>query len=197
MIALPKRRYTLEEYIELDKNSEEKYEYFNGEVFAMAGGSPDHARISLNVCTALIQKLRGRECEAFNGEMRIKVPAAFPYRYPDASVVCGAPIFDEIQGQVMLVNPILMIEVLSPSTAAYDLGEKFTAYQSIETFQEYLLISQDRPLVIQHVRQPKKKWLRTDIEGVDSEVAFESINATLTLREICERVNFQPEEPPV
>ena len=114
MAALPKRKYTLEEYIELDKNSEEKHEYFNGEVFAMSGGSPDHARISGNVYSAIQQKLSGQSCEAFNSDMRLKVPAAFPYRYPDASVVCGEPIFEEIRGQQMLVNPILIVEVLSP-----------------------------------------------------------------------------------
>jgi len=195
MITLPKRKYTLEEYIELDKNSEEKYEYFNGEIFAMVGGSPNHARISGNVYSSLQQRLRGRGCEAFNSDMWVKVLAASPYCYPDASVVCGEPVFEEFQGQQMLVNPVLIVEVLSPSTAAYDLGEKFTAYQSIGAFQEYLLISQDRPFVIQHVRQSERKWLRTDIEGLDSEVALESITVTLALHEIYERVNFQTEEP--
>jgi len=195
MTALPNRRYTLEEYIELDKNSEEKYEYFNGEVFAMVGGSPNHARISGNVYSALRQRLQGQSCEAFNSDMRVKVLAASPYCYPDTSVVCGEPIFEELQGQQMLVNPVLIVEVLSPSTAAYDLGEKFTAYQSIETFQEYLSISQERPYVIQYVRQAKRGWLRTDIVGLDSEVALESVNATLPLSEIYERVNFQTEEP--
>src|SRR2546425_4299533 len=104
MTALPKRKYTLEEYIELDKNSEEKYEYFNGEVFAMVGGSPNHARISGNVYSALQQKLQGRSCEAFNSDMRVKVLADSPYCYPDTSVVCGEPLFEEFQGQQMLVN---------------------------------------------------------------------------------------------
>jgi Uma2 family endonuclease len=191
MTALPKKKYTLEEYLELDKSSEERYEYFDGEVFAMAGGSPDHARISLNVCTALNQKLKDRTCEAFNSEVRIKVPAALPFRYPDASVVCGEPIFEELDGQQMLVNPILIVEVLSPSTIAYDLGDKFTAYQSIETFREYLLISQDRPHVIQHIKQAKRRWLRIEIEGMDSEVTLESVGVTLTLNEMYSRVKFQ------
>jgi|SRR5262245_38502031 len=86
MTALPKKKYTLKEYLELDKNSEERYEYFDGEVFAMAGGSPSHARISGNAYSTLQAKLRGGRCEAFNSEMRIKVPLALPYRYPDASV---------------------------------------------------------------------------------------------------------------
>lgn len=196
MTALPNKRYTLEEYIELDKNSEEKYEYFDGEVFAMAGGSPDHSRISVNVCSALTQKLRGQPCEAFNSDLRVKVPAAFPYRYPDASVVCGEPIFEEIRGQSMLVNPILLVEVLSPSTVAYDLAEKFTAYQSIESFQEYLLVSQSHPHVIRYVRQGGGGWLRTEVDGLESEVTLESITVTLPLSEIYERVNFKKEQPP-
>lgn len=194
MTAVPKKKYTLEEYLELDKNSEERYEYFDGEVFAMAGGSPDHARLSGAVYALLEQKLEGRDCEAFNSEMRIRVPTALPYRYPDALVVCGEPIFEEIDGQQMLVNPTLLVEVLSPSTAAYDLVDKFTAYQSIDTFREYLLVSQDRPHVIQHVKQAKRKWLRIEIEGMDSEVTLESIGVTLTLREIYRRVKFRTAE---
>lgn len=194
MTAVPKKKYTLEEYLELDKNSEERYEYFDGEVFAMAGGSPDHARLSGAVYALLEQKLEGRDCEAFNSEMRIRVPTALPYRYPDALVVCGEPIFEEIDGQQMLVNPTLLVEVLSPSTAAYDLVDKFTAYQSIDTFREYLLVSQDRPHVIQHIKQAKRKWLRIEIEGMDSEVTLESIGVTLTLREIYRRVKFRTAE---
>lgn len=194
MTAVPKKKYTLEEYLELDKNSEERYEYFDGEVFAMAGGSPDHARLSGSVYALLERKLEGRDCEAFNSEMRIKVPTALPYRYPDASVVCGEPIFEEIDGQQMLVNPTLLVEVLSPSTAAYDLVDKFTAYQSIDTFREYLLVSQDRPHFIQHIKQAKRKWLRIEIEGMDSEVTLESIGVTLMLREIYRRVKFKAAE---
>lgn len=192
MTAIPvsSRKYTLEEYLELDKNSEEKYEYFNGEVFAMAGGSPNHARLGFDIGTLFSQKLKGRNCEAFNSDMRVKVPAALPYRYPDLSVVCGKPVFEELNGQEMLVNPILIVEVLSPSTAAYDLKDKFTAYQSIDSFQEYLIVSQDRPHVIQHIRQSKGRWLRIDIEGLDAEVALEFVNVTLSLNEIYERVKF-------
>ena len=193
MSAIPvsKRKYTLDEYLELDKNSEEKYEYFDGEIFDMAGGSPSHARAGGNVYSLFQQRLRGRDCEAFNSDMRVKVPAALPYRYPDVSVVCGEPIFEELNGQEMLVNPVLIVEVLSPSTAAYDLKDKFTAYQSIDSFREYLIVSQDRPHIIQHIRQSKGRWLRIEIEGLDGEVALESVNVTLPLSEIYERVKFQ------
>ena len=192
MSAVPvsSRKYTLEEYLELDKNSEEKYEYFDGEVFAMAGGSPNHSRIGFDIGALFNQKLKDKNCEAFNSDMRVKVPAALPYRYPDISVVCGEPIFEDLNGQEMLVNPVLIVEVLSPTTAAYDLKDKFTAYQSIDSFREYLIVSQDRPHIIQHIRQSINRWLRIDIEGLDSEVALESINVTLPLSEIYERVKF-------
>ena len=193
MTTLPSRRYSLEEYIELDKTSEERYEYFDGLVFAMTGGSPNHARISGNVYASIRERLRGRNCEAFNSEMRIKVPHAMPYRYPDATVVCGDPVFEELEGQEMLVNPLLIVEVLSRSTAAYDLGEKFTAYQAIASFQEYLVISQERPHVIGHLRQGPQRWLRIETVGLENAVTLESLNITLPLAEIYERVSFQRE----
>lgn len=190
MTALPKHRYTMEEYIELDKNSEERYEFFDGEVFAMAGGSIEHAVIAANTIRALGNKLEGKKCFVLTSDVRIKVPAALPYRYPDASVVCGEPITEELQGQQMLVNPILIVEVLSPSTAAYDLGDKFSAYQSITSFREYLVISQERPHVIQHVRQSSGKWLRSEASGLEATVTLESLDITLSLSEIYQRVEF-------
>ena len=189
MTALPKQRYTIEEYIELDKNSEERFEYFDGEVFAMAGSSPNHVRISRNVCNKLSQKLENRDCEAFPSDMRIKVPAAWPYRSPDVSVACGEQIYETIQGVEMLLNPILLVEVLSDSTAAYDLDAKFTEYQSIESFREYLLIAQDRPHVIRYVRQAQG-WLRTEADGLENAVTLESLDVTLPLSEIYARVKF-------
>ncbi len=193
MTALPKQKYTIEEYVELEKNSEERFEYFNGEVFSMAGGSPDHARISGRIFSLLENVLIESQCEAFNSEMRIKVPGAWPYRYPDVSVVCGEQIYEKFFGVEMLVNPILLVEVLSESTAAYDLGEKFTAYQSIESFREYLLVSQERPHVIHYVRQ-ENGWLRTETIGLENAVALESLDVTLPLSEIYARVNFQSKQ---
>jgi Uma2 family endonuclease len=124
--------------------------------------------------------------------MRIKVPAALPYRYADTSVVCGVPVFDVIDGQQMLVNPILIVEALSHLTAGYDLVEKFVAYQSIATFQEYILISQYRPHVIQYIKQAERRWLRIEIVGMKNTVSMESPRVTLNMGELYERVDFQP-----
>lgn len=190
MSALSKHKMTIEEYIEFDKNSMERYEYFDGEVFAMAGGSPEHARISGNTFARLFLKLLGGKCEVFNADMQLKVPAAPPYRYPDVSVVCGEAVFEEMQGIKLLVNPLLLMEVLSPSTEGYDLGKKFTEYKSIASFQEYLAISQTHPHIIRYSRHPNGFWVRHDIEGLEHEVLLESLNLALPLSEIYERVKF-------
>ncbi|MBI1764721.1 MAG: Uma2 family endonuclease [Acidobacteria bacterium] len=190
MSALPKKLYTLEQYLELDKNSEEKYEFFDGEVFAMAGGSLEHNTISANVIRSLGNKLEGTACRVLSSDMRLKVPLALPYRYPDATVVCGEPVIEKLQGQPMLLNPVLIVEVLSDSTEAYDLGKKFTAYQSIESFREYLLIAQDRPHVIQYVQQEGGKWLRSEHHGLDAVLELEALDFSLPLNEIYQRVTF-------
>lgn len=185
-----KTKLTIEEYLKLEQDSEERYEFVDGEAFCVTGSTVNHARITGNLCTSLHPKLRGTSNEVFNLTMRVKVPAGFPYRYPDASVCCGDAVFEDFHGQVMLVNPILLAEVLSPATEAYDLGKKFTAYQSIESFREYLLIAQDRPYVIQYVKQSQRRWLCIEHEGLDGEVQLESLNVTLTLAELYERVKF-------
>jgi Uma2 family endonuclease len=194
MSALPQPRYSVEEYIELDKNSEGRYEYFDGVVVELSGASLSHNRIVRNLIRNLENQLDGSDCEVLPADMRLKVPAAFPYRYPDVVVVCGEPMIEEMQGLDLLVNPLLIIEVLSPTTEAYDRGLKFSAYQTIASFREYLLAAQDRPHVVQYVRQPNDKWLRSEVAGLDGELTLETINCTLPLREIYQRVTFQPEE---
>jgi Uma2 family endonuclease len=191
MSAIPKHKMTMEEYIEFDKNNEGRWEYFDGEVFDMAGGTLNHNRIIKNILATLEYKFQETRCEPLPSEMRIKVPKALPYRYPDVVVVCGEPIIEKIQGQEMLVNPRLIIEVLSPSTARYDYSAKFIAYRSIESFQEYLLVSQDRPLIIQYVRGPGG-WVRRDTEGMENVMAFASVDCELTLGEIYRLVQFPP-----
>jgi Uma2 family endonuclease len=197
MQALPKRKYTIEEYVELLKTSEERFEYFDGEVFSMAGGKIAHGAISANVLINIGQRLANTSCRAFGPDVALKVPAAWPFRLPDVSVVCGQPIIEDFQGIDCLVNAILIVEVLSDSTGSYDLNEKFVGYQSIESFQEYLAIAQKRAHVIHHVRQADGSWLRRDIIGLDSTVYLESINITLTLQEIYENVNFPESSQPL
>jgi Uma2 family endonuclease len=195
MTALPKYRYTLEEYIQLDKNSEDRYEFFEGDVFAMSGGSIEHSQIASNINRALGNRLAGRPCRVLTSDTRLKVASARPYRYPDVVVVCGKLVTEESHGQVMLVNPQLIVEVLSASTEAYDRGEKFRAYQSIESFREYLLIAQNKAYITHYVRQPDGAWLREDIEGLERSVTLPTLECVVPFDEIYDQIEFPPEEP--
>jgi Uma2 family endonuclease len=122
--------------------------------------------------------------------MRIKVPKAPPYRYADVVVVCGEPVIESIQGLDALVNPRLIVEILSESTEAYDRGKKFHSYQSVDSFEEYLLVAQDRPYVTNYVRQADGNWLRADIEGLEREITLVTIPCKITLSEIYAFVEF-------
>jgi Uma2 family endonuclease len=195
MTAQPdlKRKYTVEEYIELLKNSDERFEYFDGEIFSMAAGKITHGAISSNLIYAFRDKLNDRPCQVFGGDVAIKTARAYPFRLPDVSVICGEPLIEDFQGIEMLVNPLLICEVLSPTTANYDREEKFMVYQGIESFQEYLLVEQDRPHVTRYVRQPDGQWLRADIIGLESAVRLETLGVELQLSEIYRMIKF-PEE---
>jgi Uma2 family endonuclease len=190
MSAMPKLKLSVEEYIEFDKNNEGKWEYFDGEIVNMAGGSLNHNQIAANIARVLGNKLEDKNCRVLPSDMRLKVPKAWPYRYPDVVVVCGEVIIEKIQGQEMLVNPQLIVEVLSPSTEGVDYGVKFTAYQSIPSFCEYLLVAQDRPYVSHYVRQANNEWLRRDIDELDSVVRLVCLNCELTFAEIYRLVDF-------
>jgi Uma2 family endonuclease len=191
MSALPKPYYTVEEYVELLKNSDERYEYFDGEIVAMAGGKIAHSSIAVNITSALQNLLSTRPCRVFNGDAAVKVPAARPFRLPDASVVCGDIVIEDFHGIEMLVNPILIVEVLSSSTANYDREKKFLEYQSIASFQEYFLVEQDRPHVTQYVKQNNGFWLRRDYMGLECEIKLFSVDCTLTLAEIYRDIVFE------
>ncbi|MGI8469208.1 MAG: Uma2 family endonuclease [Pyrinomonadaceae bacterium] len=162
MTVLPKTKMTLKEYFEFDRNAEGNFEYFDGEIFEMSGVSPNHARIERNFLVRLSPRASEKKCEVFPANLRIKVPALPTYRYPDLSVVCGKAEFVEIGGLQCLANPILIVEVLSDSTEKYDQGEKFREYKSIESFNEYLLISSTERIVVLYQKYNEKFWLRSD-----------------------------------
>nr|HQU86940.1 Uma2 family endonuclease [Pyrinomonadaceae bacterium] len=162
-----KNNYTLEEYAELEKSSEERLEYFEGNVWSMAGASPNHEEISANLITELKNKLRGRGCGVYGPNLRVKVPIYPPYRYPDITAVCGEKVFEDFHGLEVLVNPSLVVEILSPSTEKFDQGDKFTYYKSIESLQEYLLISQDKPHVVLYTKQTAEAWLHREFNSLN------------------------------
>lgn len=192
MSAQVKRKYTLEEYFELERKSEERFEYFQGEIFAMSGASPTHTRIQGNIYFALRSKLRDKNCEVFLADLRVKVPSAPPFRYPDLSALCGEPKFEEIGGLQALTNPSLIIEVLSPTTEIYDRTEKFRHYKSIESFTEHLLVAQDRPHVTQFIRHENGFWLQAEFNSLDETIKLTSLDCVLTMQEIFQDVEFPP-----
>ena len=189
MSAIPKQKYTLEEYFELDRNSEANFEYFNGEVFEMSGVSPNHATIEVNLISNLSPVARDKGCQIFPANLRVKVPALPTYRYPDLSGVCGGAKFVEIGGLQCLVNPVLIVEVLSESTAAYDQGEKFRLYKSIETFREYILISQDTPDVSHFLKHNERFWLQSNYTSGES-LHVETLGFDLSVDEIYRGIEF-------
>jgi Uma2 family endonuclease len=190
MAANPERRYTLEEYLELDRTSEERLEFWDGEVFCMSGGSQAHDRILVNCIVHLSAKLDSSKCRVFSSDMKIKVPAAPPYRYADVSALCGEAQFEEVGGTDALTNPQLIIEVLSPSTEAYDRGEKFTHYKSIPTLREYLLVAQHRPHVTRLYKQDDGKWIHTEANELKATLTLDSLGRELPLGEIYRGVSF-------
>lgn len=183
-------KYTLEAYLEFDHNSEEKIEYWDGNVFMLAGASEIHDRIQGNGYFALRSKLQGGNCRVFLSDMRVKVPAYPPYRYPDLSVLCGQPIIETIGRQEMLVNPSLIVEILPETTAEFDRGYKFTYYKSIESFVEYILIAQDRPHVTQFVKQLDNSWLNHEFNSLEKSFRLESLDCEINLTELYEDVVF-------
>ncbi len=197
MTALPKYKYTLEEYLELDAKSEARLEYWDGEIFDMSGASDNHDHIEGNVFWYMKLRTKERGCRTFTANMRIRVPTMPPYRYGDVSALCRQPQFVKVGGVDVLTNPALIIEVLSTSTESYDRGDKFTHYKSIPSFCEYLLIAQHRPHVSQYLRQDDGSWLQREYNDLAEVLTLTSVGCELSLREIYEHVTFDesPKNP--
>ena len=190
MTALPKKKkYTSEEYLALEEKAEYRSEYVDGSIFKMAGGTEAHIQISYNVTRLFADKLRGK-CRAYQSEMKVWVEETRTYFYPDVTVVCGERRFHN--GNTGIVeNPVLLVEVLSRSTEDYDKNEKFFTYQNIESFQEYVLISQHKPVVQRYVKQKNGDWVIKATIGLKSKVYFESVDVELSLGDIYDLVEFE------
>ena len=178
--------YTPEEYLALERKATFKNEYLNGEILAMSGASLAHTRITLDIATELNNQLRGGTCEVITNDMRVKTGPKGAYFYPDIVVFCGEP---QVEDNVFdtLLNPILVVEVLSPSTEAFDRGEKFRHYQELASLREYLLVSQDR-VRIEHYRLTKTQWVQTEFRGHEDVLSLASIGCELPVRDIYRRV---------
>src|SRR5256712_1962321 len=181
--------YSLEEYFAIEGAGLVRYEYWDGQFVCMSGGTQWHYSIGANAHLILGGQLTGKNRRAFTAETPIKTPALPPYRYPDASAVCGKPVFQRIESVDALVNPTLIIEVLSPTTESRDRGPKRAAYQALTSLMEYLLISQNAPHVTHYLRQGND-WVRADYGSLDLSVVLPSIECPLALSELYRDVEF-------
>ncbi len=185
----PKPRLTPEQYLAHERAAERKSEYFDGEVFAMAGASPAHALIVTNVVRELSTQLRTRHCNVYSSDLRVKAATTGLYTYPDVVVACGELRFDDEQEDTLL-NPTVIVEVLSESTQDYDRGGKFEQYRTIDSFAEYVLIAQDKPHVEHFARQPDGRWILAETNHLEDQIEIPSIGARLALADVYEKVKF-------
>jgi Uma2 family endonuclease len=178
-----------EEYLAIERKAEYKNEYVNGEVFAMTGASRKHNLIAGNIGAQLNAKLKGKPCEVYPGEMRVKAPASRSYVYPDVVVVCGEPELEDAYLDTLL-NPTLVVEVLSKSTESYNRLAKAGYYRTIESLAEYMLVAQDEYRIEQYVKQADGRWLLADIRGLESIIDLQSIGCSLVLRDVYDKVSL-------
>jgi Uma2 family endonuclease len=195
MSAAPKPYLTPAEYLAHERLAEIKSEYYDGETFAMAGGSEEHSLIAVNVTTEMNLQLRDRPCRVYNSDMRVQVADEGPFTYPDATLVCGEAQFADTEVDTLL-NPTFIVEVLSPTTEARDRVGKFERYHQIESLQEYMLIAQDRPRVERYARQAESGWHYEVSTGLAGEVSLSSIECELPMSEIYRKVTFSENPGP-
>ena len=177
------------DYLRLEREAPYKSEYYAGDVFAMAGGSPTHSAITMNVGGELRNLLKGNRCAPYDSNLRIFVPGTGLYSYPDASVICGPLELVDAFGD-MVANPTLIVEVLLDSTEAYDRGRKFAHYRTLPSFAEYVLVSQKEPLVEVFFRMADGTWQLTPARGREASVRLQSLGVELRLAEVYDRVEF-------
>jgi Uma2 family endonuclease len=197
-MAVPQstQRLTEAEYLAIERAATDvKSEFYDGEMFAMSGGTRRHSKVGTNLTREFGNKLRRHQCEPYNSDLRVKVEATGLFTYPDLSVVCGEPRM--LDGEMdTLLNPTLIVEVLSESTERYDRGKKFQHYQQIPSLREYLLVAQDEPRIEQFIRQPNDDWLLHKVVGLNSTLSLPSLGITIELAEVFANVKFPPSNPP-
>lgn len=184
---------SLEEYLERERESEERHEYVDGWMITMVAASWSHSAITSNIDRTLGNQLLDTECRTASRDLKVALPSADKNAFPDLVVVCGDPEFDPDQSNLLL-NPRIVVEVLSPSTMDYDRGEKFARYRQLDSLQEYLLVAQEEPHVEHYVRQDDESWRFTETDELDTTITLPSVDAELPLSEVYLDV-FDEEEP--
>jgi Uma2 family endonuclease len=189
MFSQPKTYLTPDEYLAIERRNEYKSEYVDGEMVAMTGASRRHNIINVNIVGELGRQLRGRPCEVYASDMRVRIPTTRAYMYPDVVIVCGEPRLEDDYLDTLL-NPTVLVEVLSESTERYDRGKKFSFYRTIESLAEYVLVAQDEYRVEQYAKQPDGRWLLTDHRSTEDVVELASVECTLRLSDVYEKVSL-------
>ncbi|HEX7677672.1 MAG TPA: Uma2 family endonuclease [Thermoanaerobaculia bacterium] len=190
-MSLPNPSFvTPSEYLELERKSEIRSEYIAGRIFAMSGASRRHNLIAVNLVREINSQMRGRDCEAYVADMRVKVSPAGMYTYPDVVAVCGEPRFEDAHTDTLL-NPTVFVEVLSESTEAYDRGEKFAYYRRHDTLREYVLVAQDKEHIEHYVREGEQ-WILSEISDPAGTLHLVSVYCHVGLAAIYEKVDFNP-----
>ena len=187
MSAQPQPFLTAQDYLVWERQQDTRHEYFDGQIFAMTGASRAHNVLCMNLGASLHQQLRGKPCEVYANDMRVKVSETGMYTYPDLVVACVEPRFED-QAVDTLLNPALIIEVLSDSTERHDRGAKFAHYRSLPSLQDYLLVSQTECRVEHYARQPGNHWLLTEYQDLGDCIELNSLASQLRLSEIYERI---------
>ncbi len=176
------------EYLAWEVTAETRHEYRNGEIYAMTGGTPNHNRLIRNLCTALTLGLRGQDYEVFVADQRLWIPEVNRYTYPDVMVIAGELVYQPGRRDTVM-NPWLIVEVLSEFTRDYDRGEKFAAYRTLPSFQAYLLVDQYAYQVESHTQTAQGQWVSQTYEGLDTDIALPSLNLLLPLADLYDRVS--------
>jgi Uma2 family endonuclease len=190
MASHPKNLLTPEDYLAFDRQCEYKNEYFAGEVFAMTGASREHNLIVTNTIRTLGNQLLTRDCNVYPSDLRVKIQPIEKYTYPDVVMTCGEEQFED-EYRDTLLNPVVIIEVLSASTEAYDRGKKFARYQQIDSLVEYILIAQDHHRIERYVRQPDRTWVYSEFRALDDVVQLTSIGCHLALQDVYAKLNLR------
>lgn len=189
MVFPEKKYFTVEEYLEFERNSSEKHEYYQGEIFDMSGASFVHNKIFANFFGELSSKLKGKTCQPFGSDLRTSVQVGNLFAYPDISVICGNPDFTDDKFDTVK-NPTVIIEILSPSTRNYDLGGKFLLYKQIETLKEYILIDSEAIKVIKYSKNDDNSWLMIEMNSLNENLKLNSVKVELKLEDIYYNANI-------
>ncbi len=187
------KRITPQEYLIRERQASIKSEFYQGEIFAMGGGSANHSLIAANFAGEARNALKDKPCTVFNSDLRVQVQATGLYTYPDATIVCGEQIFDDDHRDTLL-NPTVIVEVLSDSTEKYDRGKKSNHYRQIKSLKELILIAQDRPQVERFTRQPNGDWLFNEQKELSAEFELKSLGISVAMSELYRGVKFEPTE---